>query len=233
MTMKLLVVDDDPQILDALSVGFQLHWPDARVIPCANGESALQAFFEEVPDLVVLDIALPGMDGLQLLREIRRVSDTPVIMLTASGRESDQVRGLELGADDYVVKPFGYLALLARVRAVLRRAHQPMPAPLDADLAAGPLSINSRTRQVTLEGNPVQLTSVEYRLLYHLARNAGRVMSHDALLSLIWGEDRQAGRDHLKVFVSRLRAKIETPSGLRFIETERGLGYRFSKPASG
>lgn len=228
--MKILVVDDDPHILDALTVGFQLQWQDSTVISAHDGESGLQLFYDHNPDVVVLDVAMPGKNGFEVLQEIRRISDVPVIMLTARGEELDQVRGLELGADDYVVKPFGHLALLARIKAVLRRADLPPPAEAIPDFVAAELAVNFRNHQVTVRGEPVKLTPVEYRLLYHLVRNSGRLMPHQTLIDRVWGEDYEATTDHLKVFVSRLRAKLEVEDGHRYIETERGLGYRFVRP---
>ncbi len=228
--MKILVVDDDQQILEALTVGFQLQWQEAMVIPASDGEEGLRAFYEHEPDVVVLDVTMPGRSGFEVLQEIRRISDVPVLMLTARGEELDQVRGLELGADDYVVKPVRHLALLARIKAVLRRAELPPPLQALPDFEAGELAINFQNHQVSLRGEPVKLTPVEYKLLYHLVRNAGRVMTHQALLDHVWGEDYGATTDHLKVFISRLRAKIEPKGEVRYIETERGLGYRFVRP---
>ncbi len=229
--MKILIADDDPQILDALTVGFQLQWQEATVIPVSDGEAALRAFFEQEPDVVVLDVSMPGKNGFQLLKEIRQLSDVPILMLTARGQETDQVRGLELGADDYVVKPFSHLALLARIKAVLRRAQLPPPVRSAPDFVAGDLAINFQNRQVTLRGEVIRLTPVEYKLLYHLVRNPGRLMPHQTLLDRVWGLDYGATTDQLKVFISRLRAKIEPKDGPRFIETERGLGYRFVRPS--
>jgi two-component system KDP operon response regulator KdpE len=230
--MKILIVDDDPQILDALTVGMQLQWQDAEVLAGRDGEEGLELFYEHDPDVVVLDVSMPHKSGFEVLQEIRRVSDVPVIMLTARGEETDQVRGLELGADDYVVKPFSHIALLARIKAVLRRTQMPMPVRALPDFVAGDLAINFQNHEVTLAGQPVRLTPVEYKLLYHLVRNAGRLMPHQALLDRVWGADADATTDHLKVFVSRLRAKIEPRGGPHFIETERGLGYRFVRPAA-
>lgn len=229
--MKILVVDDDPQILDAVTIGFQLQWQDATVIPATDGETGLQLFYEQDPDVVVLDVTMPGKNGFEVLSEIRRISDVPVIMLTARSEEIDQVRGLEAGADDYVVKPFSHLALLARVKAVLRRAELPPPVRALPDFIAGDLAINFQNHQVMMRGEPVKLTPVEYKLLYHLVRNAGRLMPHQALLDRVWGAEYGATPDYLKVFISRLRAKIEPEGdGPRFIENERGLGYRFVRP---
>lgn len=228
--MKVLVVDDDQAILDAVAVGIQLQWRDAEVLTATDGEAGLRLFYERDPDVVLLDVAMPRKDGFEVLREIRRVSDVPVLMLTARGEEADQVRGLELGADDYVVKPFGHLALLARIRAVLRRAELPPPARAVPDFVAGELAIDFQERRVTVGGEVVKLTPVEYKLLYHLVRNAGRLMPHEALLDRVWGQGYGATPDYLKVFVSRLRAKLERPGGPRYIENERGLGYRFVSP---
>jgi DNA-binding response OmpR family regulator len=225
--MKILVVDDDPHILDALAVGFQLQWQDAQVVTARDGEQGLQAFYDHSPDVVLLDVSMPRMTGFEVLKEIRAVSDVPVLMLTARGEETDQVRGLELGADDYVVKPFSHLALLARVKAVLRRAEMPPPIHAMPDFVAGDLAINFQSHEVTLGGQLVRLTPVEYKLLYHLVRNVGRLMPHQALLDRVWGAEHDATTDDLKVFVSRLRSKIEQRGGPRRIETERGMGYRF------
>ena len=228
--MKILVIDDDPALRDALQVGIQFQWEDAEVVTAADGEAGLERFFQDEPDVVLLDVAMPRMNGFEVLEHIRRVSDAPVIMLTARGEELDQVRGLEAGADDYVAKPFSYLALMARVKAVLRRAE--LPAPVDSlpDFTAGELAIHFQNQEVTLAGEAVKLTPVEYKLLYHLVRNCGHLMPHQALLDRVWGPEYDAGPEYLKVFVSRLRAKLRRPGGIEYIETERGRGYRFIRP---
>jgi DNA-binding response OmpR family regulator len=228
--MKILVVDDDPHILDALTVGLQLQWQDAEVLAAADGEEGLHVFYEATPDIVVLDVNMPRKTGFEVLQEIRRVADVPVLMLTARGDEAAQVRGLELGADDYIVKPFSHLVLLARIRAVLRRAELPPPVEALPDFTAGDLAINFQTHQVTVAGEPVKLTPVEYKLLYHLARNAGRTLPHQTLLDRVWGAEYLATTDYLKVFISRLRRKLDH-DGQHYIVTERGLGYRFVRPA--
>jgi DNA-binding response OmpR family regulator len=230
--MKILLIDDDVHILDALTVGLGLQWPESTVIPAWDGDEGLEAFFTHEPDVVVLDVTMPGRNGFEVLREIRRVSDAPVLMLTARGEDADQVRALELGADDYIVKPFHHLVLVARIKAALRRAELPAPVEAVPDFVAGELAINFQSHRVTLRGEPVKLTPVEYRLLYHLVRNVGRLMPHQALLDRVWGEDYPASTDHLKVFISRLRSKIEPSDGPGYIETERGLGYRFVRPAA-
>jgi DNA-binding response OmpR family regulator len=232
-TVKILVVDDDQLILDALLVGFQLQWQDAEVVVARDGEAGLRAFYEHSPDVVVLDVAMPGKSGFEVLQEIRRTSDVPVLMLTARGEELDQVRGLELGADDYVVKPVRHLMLLARIKAVLRRAELPPPEQALPGFVAGDLAINFQSHQVTLRGTPIKLTPIEYKLLYHLVRNAGRLLPHQALLDRVWGAEYGATHEYLKVFISRLRAKIEPNGGTRYIENERGVGYRFVRPPGG
>jgi len=228
--MKILVIDDDPSLREALQIGVQFQWEDAEVVTAADGEEGLERFFQDEPDVVLLDVAMPHMNGFEVLEHIRRVSDVPIIMLTARGEELDQVRGLELGADDYVAKPFSYLALMARIKAVLRRAELPGPVDSLPDFTAGELAIHFQNQEVTLAGEAVKLTPVEYKLLYHLVRNAGHLMPHQALLDRVWGSDYDAGPEYLKVFISRLRAKLRKPGGAEYIETERGRGYRFLRP---
>jgi len=228
--VKVLVMDDDPQILEALTIGLELQWQDSEILSATDGEAGLSQFYAHEPDVIVLDVAMPRKNGFEVLKEIRRISDVPVIMLTARGDEMDQVRGLELGADDYVTKPFSHLALLARIKAVLRRTEMPAPVRALPDFRAGELAVHFQSHEVTVGGAPIKLTPVEYKLLYHLVRNAGRLMPHQALLDRVWGEDYDATTDYLKVFVSRLRAKIEREGGPRYIETERGIGYRFVRP---
>src|SRR5579864_5358642 len=228
--MKILVIDDDPSLREALQIGVQFQWEDAEVVTAADGEEGLERFFQDEPDVVLLDVAMPHMNGFEVLEHIRRVSDVPIIMLTARGEELDQVRGLELGADDYVAKPFSYLALMARIKAVLRRAELPGPVDSLPDFTAGELAIHFQNQEVTLAGDAVKLTPVEYKLLYHLVRNAGHLMPHQALLDRVWGSDYDAGPEYLKVFISRLRAKLRKPGGAEYIETERGRGYRFLRP---
>jgi two-component system KDP operon response regulator KdpE len=228
--MKVLVVDDDPRLREALEVGVQLQWEDSEVVSASDGESGLNRFFDEEPDVVLLDVTMPRMNGFEVLKAIRQVSDVPVIMLTARGEDIDQVRGLELGADDYVSKPFSHLALMARIKAALRRAELPPPVQALPDFQAGDLAIHFQNKEVTIAGETVKLTPVEYKLLYHLVRNAGHLLPHQALLDRVWGSDYTASPEYLKVFVSRLRAKLRRSGGPDYIETERGRGYRFVRP---
>jgi two-component system, OmpR family, KDP operon response regulator KdpE len=231
--MKVLVVDDDQRIRDALEIGVQLQWQDATVLSAADGEAGLELFFNEEPDIVLLDVTMPRKNGFEVLKAIRQVSDVPVIMLTARDEDTDQVRGLELGADDYIGKPFSHLALMARIKAALRRAELPAPVQALPDFEAGDLAIHFQNQEVTVQGETVRLTPVEYKLLYHLVRNAGHLLPHEALLDRVWGSNYEASPEYLKVFVSRLRAKLRRPGGLEYIETERGRGYRFVRPHEG
>lgn len=232
--MKILVIDDDRNIVEAVTIGFQLQWQECDVLTAYGGEAGLDLFFEQQPDVVVLDVALPDVNGFEVLRRIRQVSDTPVLMLTAKGEEMDKVKGLELGADDYITKPFSHLELFARIKAVLRRAEMPPPISASPSFTAADLTINFASREVHVRSQPVKLTPTEYKLLYQLVRNAGRVLPHETLLAKVWGDEYRDDVEYLKVYVSRLRNKIEAdPEHPRYILTERGLGYRFAKAISG
>ena len=231
--MRILIVDDDDDLLEAVGLGMQLQWQGADVVTAADGEAGLEAFFEHAPDVVLLDVGLPRLDGFEVLRRIREVSDTPVLMLTARGEELDKVRGLEIGADDYITKPFSPLELLARIKAVLRRADLPPPVRAMPSFVAGDLAVNFDSREVTKRGEPIALTALEYRLLYHLVRNAGHVLPREALLARVWGDEYRDQSDYLKVYISRLRGKLEDdPERPRYIVTERGLGYRFARAST-
>src|SRR3990170_4017187 len=184
--MKVLVIDDEPAIVEIVSLCFGLRWPDADVESASNGEAGLKLIEQDPPDLVLLDIVLPDMDGFEICREIRRISDVPIVMVSARDSEVDKVRGLEMGADDYITKPFSHLELLARVRAVLRRYQSQLPA-LGEVFESGDLRIDFASRTVTVAGEPVRLTPTEYSLLFHLTRNAGRVPPHPPPLPRGWG----------------------------------------------
>jgi DNA-binding response OmpR family regulator len=226
--MKVLIIDDDPEVVDALSVTVRFHWNEVTVVAAHSGAAGLELFFAQEPDIVLLDIGLPDRNGFEILHEIRRLSDVPLLLLTARSGETDQVRGLELGADDYIVKPFSHLALLARIKAVMRRSRMPPPVSAHLDFEAGDLGIDFETREVRLCGVPVVLTPAEYRLLACLVRNSGRLLTRDVLIERVWGEDRDVSPNNLKALVSRLRAKLgQNGRPYPFIQNERGLGYRF------
>lgn len=223
MKQRVLVVDDEPAILELVS--FNLKKEGYDVITAADGKSALEVFAAEKPDLVVLDLMIPEPDGYEVCKLIRAQSAVPVIMLTARGEEQDRVRGLDLGADDYVVKPFSPRELLARVRAVLRRS----PVAQETDrLVAGDLVIDSERHQVTIAGELVELTPKEFDLLKMLAENAGRALERDFLLEKVWGYAFAGATRTLDVHIRRLRQKIDDdPQNPRYIETVHGVGYRF------
>jgi DNA-binding response OmpR family regulator len=224
--MRILAVDDEPEVVDVVRLCFNLRWPDAEVIAAGTGQEALTAIEEQAPDLVLLDIMLPDMDGFKVCEEVRRFSDVPIIMLTARDAEVERVRGLEMGADDYITKPFSHLELLARSRAVLRR-YQNQPPAVGETYEAGNFQMDYGTRRVTVGGKQVRLTPIEYGLLYHLTRNAGRVMPHRTLLAKVWGREYTSELDYLKVYIRRLRHKLgEEVEANIAIESERGVGYR-------
>jgi two-component system KDP operon response regulator KdpE len=224
--MRILAVDDEPEVVDVVRLCFNLRWPEAEVISAGTGQEALTAIEEQAPDLVLLDIMLPDMDGFEVCEEARRFSDVPIIMLTARDAEVERVRGLEMGADDYITKPFSHLELLARSRAVLRR-YQSQPPAVGETFEAGNFQMDYSTRRVTVGDKQVRLTPIEYGLLYHLTRNAGRVLPHRTLLAKVWGREYTNELDYLKVYIRRLRHKLgEEMDATIAIESERGVGYR-------
>ncbi len=231
--MKVVVVDDAEDIVEVVSLCFQLRWSGTDVISAGDGASGLQLVETESPDIVILDINLPEMDGYQVIREIRRFSQVPVIMLTVKGADTDIARGLELGADDYMVKPFSHIELIARVEAVLRRSRGTPISPDERPYESGGLSVNFAANEVKLNGKPVRLTSTETKLLRHFIRNEGRLLTHENLLTKVWGEGYQDTRDLLRVHIQHLRQKLgdsqETP---KVIVTEHGMGYRFLRSDS-
>lgn len=228
--MKVLIIDDEPDVVEALTLTFNLQWQDWEVLSAYDGESGLETLARENPDVVILDIALPGITGFEVLRRIREASDVPVLMLTVKEEEMDKVKAFELGADDYIIKPFGTLELLARIKAVLRRAEMPPPVVAYPSFTTGNLVVNFGSREVTVQGQPIKLTPIEYNLLFHLVRGAGRVLPHKAILTKVWGSEYSADLTSLKVYIRRLRQKIEEdPDHPRYILTQRGIGYRFVK----
>ena len=226
--MKILVVDDEPDVVESVRLGFTLQWREVDVIEANDGEAALDLVEHEHPDIVLLDIGLPGTDGFDVLRQIREFSDVPVLMLTARDDAMDKVKGLELGADDYVTKPFNHLELMARVKAVLRRLEMPAPASRTPSFRAGDLEVDFAKQQARLRGERMDLTPTEYKLLYHLVRNAGHVLEHGTLLAKVWGREYVDEVDYIRVYIRRLRDKLgDSSESPRYIQTERGIGYRF------
>ncbi len=225
--MKLLLVDDDAEIRSSVRMGFELQWHDVDILEAGDGATALQLIEEQRPDLVLLDVGLPDMDGYTVLRETRAFSSVPVIMLTARDEPIDKVRGLEGGADDYIGKPFDHLELLARVRAVLRRLDLKAPAQRSGAYRRGPLEIDVERREARIGEERVRLTPTEWRVLELLVANAGWIVPHERIAARVWGRDEPADRDALRVFVRRLRAKLgDDAAEPRYVETVRGVGYR-------
>ncbi len=230
--MRILVVDDEPDVIESVRLGFELQWREVEVLGAADGETALDVVEQEHPDIVLLDIGLPDIDGFEVLRRIRAFSDAPVVMLTARDDAMDKVKGLELGADDYVTKPFNHLELMARVKAVLRRLSMPAPTSRAPSFRSGPLEVDFARQEARLDGQRLDLTPTEYKLLYHLVRNAGHVLPHGTLLAKVWGREYVDEVDYVRVYIRRLRDKLgDDPDAPRFIRTERGLGYRFLEEA--
>jgi two-component system KDP operon response regulator KdpE len=231
--MRILVVDDEPDVVESVRLGFTLQWREVEVLGAGTGEAALDIVERQAPDIVLLDVGLPDKDGFAVLREIRGFSDVPVVMLTARDDAMDKVKGLELGADDYVTKPFNHLELMARVKAVLRRLDMPAPASRAPSFVSGELEVDFAKQEVRLRGDRVELTPTEYKLLYHLVRNAGHVLQHGTLLAKVWGREYVDEVDYIRVYIRRLREKLgDDPEHPRYIQTERRLGYRFLVPES-
>ncbi len=223
---RILVVDDEPRMIRFIRLnlehdGFEVH--DA-----SDGQEALEQLRDVMPDLILLDVMMPGIDGFETLEMIREISNVPVILLTAKGDVDDRIKGLELGADDYITKPFSPAELSSRVRAVLRRTEMPgesVHEPIEVD---GRLKLDFDRREVWVEGEKVKLRPTEYRLLYHLVKNAGWVVPHEQLLAKVWGYEYRDETHYLRLYINYLRQKLEdNPSDPKYILTERGVGYRF------
>jgi two-component system KDP operon response regulator KdpE len=223
---RVLIVDDEPNLVDAIRLYLEME--GYVILTAMSGKEALEKLRDLLPDLIILDVMMPGMDGFETLREIRKASNVPVIMLTARGEEDDKVRGLRLGADDYVAKPFSQRELSTRVQAVLRRAETPPLVAKTTVEVDDDLTIDFSRAEVFLKGQRVQLTPTEYRLLYHLASNPGRVLPYETILSRVWGMEYREEEHYVRLYVNYLRQKIEPDPGKpKYIMTERGLGYRF------
>lgn len=224
--MKVLIVEDDKEIVDAITLAFQIRWPEAKVVSTRLGRKGVELVETEDPDIAILDLGLPDISGFEALSQIRLFSHVPIIILTVRSEEADVVKGLEWGADDYILKPFRQLELLARVKALIRRQ-----SPADEEsVAAGPLRLEVTSGQVHLDGREIALTITESRILAHLMRNAGHVVTHSSLAESVWGNDYPGAADSLKVHIRRLREKIEAnPSQPKFILTKAGVGYFLAK----
>jgi len=223
---RILVVDDEPRMRRFMHMNLDLE--GYHVIEASNGLEAITRVREDLPALVLLDVMMPEMDGFEALRMIREISNVPVIMLTVKSDEEDKVRGLELGADDYVTKPFGPREMASRIKAVLRRAEMPTSSDQSIIKVDDRFQIDFNHRQVVVDGEAIKLRPTEYRLLYHLVNNAGWTMPHETLLAKVWGHEYRDETHYLRLYITYLRHKIEEdPSNPQYILTERGVGYRF------
>ena len=223
---KILVIEDEERM--ARFVRLNLEQDGFQVSEALNGREGLDKLRTFMPDLILLDVMLPDLDGFELLKMIREIDSVPVIMLTAKGEEEDKVRGLELGADDYVTKPFSPRELVSRVKAVLRRIDSSGVSSEDVIQVDDRLKIDFNRREIWVEGKLVKLRPTEYRLLYHLVQNAGWVLTYDQILSRVWGYEYRDEPHYVRLYINYLRQKLEKdPSDPQYILTERGVGYRF------
>jgi two-component system KDP operon response regulator KdpE len=225
---RILVVDDEPQLTRVLRTGLKSRGYDVRA--AADGLAGFEAFNDWHPDLVITDLAMPNVDGLELCRRLRAISQVPIIVLSAKGEEKTKVEALDLGADDYVTKPFGIDELLARVRASLRRANTPATnEATQTTLDSGDFHVHLETREITVSGKSIHLTPKEFDLLVYFIKHSGKVLTHRTLLAALWGGNYVEQNEYLRVFVGNLRKKIEPDAASpRYILTEPWIGYRFN-----
>lgn len=225
---SVLVVDDEPRLVRFVKAN--LESVGYRVLGAGDGQTALYLAEHEQPDLIILDIVMPDIDGYEVCRRVREFSDVPIIMLTAKGEEADKVRGFNVGADDYVTKPFGAEELIARVKAVLKRSQQTgLPKP-QSSFSCGEFSMDFLQHRVTVHGKEINLSATEYKLLHYLVANAGKVILHEDLLSKVWGQEYRDEIDYLRVYIHHLRQKIEDDQAKpRYIISKPGIGYMFAK----
>lgn len=234
--VKILIIEDNEDIQEAANLIFELHWPEALIIQAFNGSDGADKVKKYSPDVVLLDLGLPDIDGLRVLKEIREHSDIPVVILTVRGEEMDKVRGLEMGADDYIVKPFGHRELLARVRSVLNK-HRPAITTTRENKCSseqtitkppGKLRIDFATGTVLKDNKPVNLTNIEYKILKYLASRSGKSVSEQELLSSIWGDAYIDCGEYLEAYIKRLRIKLEENPEVPVIILQDSNGYRIS-----
>jgi two-component system KDP operon response regulator KdpE len=227
--MKVLIIEDDRDIVEAISLAFQIRWPEAQLVSTHLGERGIDLVESEAPDIVILDLGLPDISGFDVLKQVRSFTEVPIIILTVRAEEADIVKGLEWGADDYVVKPFRQLELLARVRALIRRQSPPGEEP---PVTCGPLRYDPSSCQLFHGEKEIFLTRTQGEILHHLMKNAGHVATHARLAEAVWGSEYPGAIDSLKVHIRHLREKIEAdPSQPKLILTKSGVGYTLAKPS--
>jgi len=223
---RILIVDDEPRMIHFIRLN--LEHDGFEAFEARSGTQALEKMRDILPDLILLDVMMPGLDGFETLRMIREISTVPVIMLTAKGEEDDRVKGLELGADDYITKPFSPRELISRVHAVLRRTEMPSAPRHEIIRVDDRLQLDFDRREIWVDGELVNLRPTEYRLLFHLVQNAGWVVPHEQLLAKVWGYEYREETHYLRLYINYLRQKLEVdPAHPVYILTERGVGYRF------
>ena len=226
--MKVLVIEDDKETVEIISLAFQIRWPEAKLISTGLGEEGPELVEKESPDVVILDLGLPDISGFEVLRQIRLFSTVPIIILTVREDEAYVVKGLEWGADEYVIKPFRQLELLSRVKAVIRSRH---PKQLDLPVELGDLHLDPSVRRIYHSGREIALTRTECLILQQMMRNAGHVLTHSSLAETVWGDDYPGADQALRVYVRRLREKLEAdPYNPELILTKVGVGYSMAKP---
>ena len=224
--IKVLVVDDEKPLRDFVRRNLEVR--GYQVLTAANGLEAMAVFNTSPVDLVILDIMMPHQDGLETTRRIRQSSNVPIIILTALGEETDKVRAFDMGVDDYLTKPFGVGELLGRLKAVLRRSHWSESNSTDERIVRGEICAELAGHRITVHDQAIELTPTEYNLLVYLMRNAGKALTHRAILQHVWGPEYSGESEYLRVYIGRLRQKIETePLHPRYLHTEHGVGYRF------
>ncbi len=224
--MKVLLIEDDREIVDAISLAFQIRWPEAILTSTRLGKKGVELVESEEPDIIILDLGLPDINGFEVLREIRLFSNVPTIILTVRSDEADVVKGLEWGADDYIIKPFRQMELLSRVKALIRRRSHSEEEPI----SSGPLRLDVTTGELFCNEKEIALTVTESLILGHLMKNAGHVVTHSSLAEAVWGDDYPGTVDSLKVHIRRIREKIEAdPSHPQLILTRTGIGYLLAR----
>ena len=227
--MKVLLVEDDPQIIETVALILELRWPEASLVSTFFGEKGVELVEKELPDIVILDLGLPDIDGFQVLRQIRTFSDVPVVILTVMGAEVDKIKGLELGADDYVVKPFAAGEFLARVKALLRRkkVQEKATAVTGKLFIRGKFRVDFISEEVSVGDKVLKLTPSEYKVLYHLVMNEGQVLPGEVLLEKAWGSDPKADIEYLKLCINGLKGKLESEPGNPTVILDEDAGYKF------
>lgn len=228
MNIHVLVVDDEKPLREFVRRNLEVR--GYKVLTASNGLEAMAIFQNENIQLVIMDIMMPHMDGLETTRRMRQESHVPIIILTAMDEESDKIRAFDLGADDYLTKPFGVGELLGRVKAVLRRADWSEPSPHEDRIVRGDIDVDLARHKVKVRGTDVDITPTEFNLLVYLMKNAGKALHHRAILQNVWGNEYGDEAEYLRVYIGRLRQKIETdPLKPKYLHTEHGIGYRFEE----